>query len=176
MLLGGQPFFNSDFSCHFLPIYPSRALPRVPSTVGRSVCLCWALSKPKGPKGSNFDPQPFSSRLRAVSVFPEGKQRSGEAAAEILSRRGNGLGSYQQLLGSWFVRRRDRNVNRRKRLSAVPARLQKPSRRLSSTKGGFPSGWRRARQGRRWRRLGQVLPAAPIAGNSCSLQSAARPA
>ena len=28
-----------------------RALLRVPSTVGRSVCLCWALSKPKGPKG-----------------------------------------------------------------------------------------------------------------------------
>ena len=27
-----------------------RALLRVPSTVGRSVCLCWALSKPKGPK------------------------------------------------------------------------------------------------------------------------------
>ena len=32
-----------------------RALLRVPSTVGRSVCLCWALSKPKGPKGSESD-------------------------------------------------------------------------------------------------------------------------
>ena len=27
-----------------------RALLRVPSTVGRSVCLCWEHSKPKGPK------------------------------------------------------------------------------------------------------------------------------
>jgi len=33
--------------------YPKgrRALLRIPSTVGRSVCLCWAKSKPKGPKG-----------------------------------------------------------------------------------------------------------------------------
>jgi len=32
--------------------YPKgrRALLRVPSTEGRGVCLCWALSKPKGPK------------------------------------------------------------------------------------------------------------------------------
>ena len=29
-----------------------RDLLRIPSTVGRSVCLCWAPSKPKGPKGS----------------------------------------------------------------------------------------------------------------------------
>ena len=28
-----------------------RALLRIPSTEGRSVCLCWAKSKPKGPKG-----------------------------------------------------------------------------------------------------------------------------
>jgi len=28
-----------------------RALLRIPSTIGRSVCLCWAKSKPKGPKG-----------------------------------------------------------------------------------------------------------------------------
>ena len=28
-----------------------RAFLRIPSTVGRSVCLCWAPSKPKGPKG-----------------------------------------------------------------------------------------------------------------------------
>jgi hypothetical protein len=28
-----------------------RALLRTPSTEGRSVCLCWAKSKPKGPKG-----------------------------------------------------------------------------------------------------------------------------
>jgi hypothetical protein len=28
-----------------------RALLRTPSTEGRSVCLCWAPSKPKGPKG-----------------------------------------------------------------------------------------------------------------------------
>ena len=28
-----------------------RALLRIPSTEGRSVCLCWAPSKPKGPKG-----------------------------------------------------------------------------------------------------------------------------
>ena len=34
--------------------YPKgrRALLRIPSTEGRSVCLCWAPSKPKGPKGS----------------------------------------------------------------------------------------------------------------------------
>jgi hypothetical protein len=30
-----------------------RALLRIPSTEGRSVCLCWEHSKPKGPKGSN---------------------------------------------------------------------------------------------------------------------------
>ena len=29
-----------------------RALLRIPSTEGRSVCLCWAKSKPKGPKGN----------------------------------------------------------------------------------------------------------------------------
>ena len=29
-----------------------RALLRIPTTEGRSVCLCWAKSKPKGPKGS----------------------------------------------------------------------------------------------------------------------------
>ena len=29
-----------------------RALLRTPSTEGRSVCLCWAPSKPKGPKGA----------------------------------------------------------------------------------------------------------------------------
>ena len=28
-----------------------RSAPAIPSTVGRSVCLGWALSKPKGPKG-----------------------------------------------------------------------------------------------------------------------------
>ena len=28
-----------------------RALLRVPSKIGRSVCLCWAKSKPKGPQG-----------------------------------------------------------------------------------------------------------------------------
>ena len=28
-----------------------RALLRIPSTEGRSVCLCWAKSKPQGPKG-----------------------------------------------------------------------------------------------------------------------------
>jgi len=29
-----------------------RASLRVPSTVGRSICLCWALSQPEGPKGA----------------------------------------------------------------------------------------------------------------------------
>ena len=33
-----------------------RALLRVPSTVGRSVCLCWEHSKHKGPKGPSFAP------------------------------------------------------------------------------------------------------------------------
>ena len=29
-----------------------RALLRIPSMEGRSVCLCWAKSKPKGPQGA----------------------------------------------------------------------------------------------------------------------------
>ena len=33
-----------------------RALLRIPSTAGRSVCLCWAKSKPKGPKGTDLTP------------------------------------------------------------------------------------------------------------------------
>ena len=33
-----------------------RALLRIPSTVGRSVCLCWAPSQPKGPTGPPWDP------------------------------------------------------------------------------------------------------------------------
>jgi hypothetical protein len=32
-----------------------RALLRIPSTEGRSVCLCWAKSKPKGPQGKIID-------------------------------------------------------------------------------------------------------------------------
>ena len=34
-----------------------RALLRMPSTEGRSVCLCWAPSKPKGPKGGTLAQQ-----------------------------------------------------------------------------------------------------------------------
>ena len=39
-----------------------RALLRVPSTFGRSVCLCWALSKPQGPKASLTSIQSFLPR------------------------------------------------------------------------------------------------------------------
>ena len=31
-----------------------RALLQIPSMEGRSVCLCWAPSKPRGPKGQNY--------------------------------------------------------------------------------------------------------------------------
>ena len=34
-----------------------RALLRIPSTEGRSVCLCWAPSKPQGPKGTSCSAQ-----------------------------------------------------------------------------------------------------------------------
>ena len=39
-----------------------RALLRIPSTEGRSVCLCWAKSKPKGPKG----PSSRTLRIRGL--------------------------------------------------------------------------------------------------------------
>ena len=41
-----------------------RALLRIPSTEGRSVCLCWAPSKPQGPKG------PCSERCDLALVAP----------------------------------------------------------------------------------------------------------
>ena len=39
-----------------------RALLRIPSTEGRSVCLCWEHSKPEGPKGPAI---PSTRRTRA---------------------------------------------------------------------------------------------------------------
>ena len=42
-----------------------RALLWVPSTVGKSVCLCWAPSEPRGPKFSNL-PSPFY--MKGVSL------------------------------------------------------------------------------------------------------------
>ena len=50
---------GSGLRVEVLKVPGSREL-RVPSTVGRSVCLCWALSKPKGPNGRENAP------LRAV--------------------------------------------------------------------------------------------------------------
>ena len=53
---GTETCFLSALYCWILEILycnpkGRRALLRVPSTVGRSVCLCWEHSKPKGPKG-----------------------------------------------------------------------------------------------------------------------------
>ena len=45
-----------------------RALLRVPSTVERSVCLCWALSKPKGPKGSLSSVAYLSLNLEVLGI------------------------------------------------------------------------------------------------------------
>ena len=39
-----------------------RALLRVPSTEGRGVCLCWALSKPKGPKRIGYSSNSSNSK------------------------------------------------------------------------------------------------------------------
>ena len=50
------------------PPKPPRALLRIPSTEGRSVCLCWEHSKPEGPKGPLYltsPPPPGSRRARA---------------------------------------------------------------------------------------------------------------
>ena len=50
-----------------------RALLRVPSTEGRSVCLCWEHSKPKGPKGKSEPDSGPDFRvlaLKALKVFP----------------------------------------------------------------------------------------------------------
>ena len=44
-----------------------RALLRIPTTEGRSVCLCWAKSKPKGPKGGTHA-RPASAREIGGSV------------------------------------------------------------------------------------------------------------
>jgi len=35
---------------------------RIPSTEGRSVCLCWAKSKPKGPKVKGKDLKDLRAR------------------------------------------------------------------------------------------------------------------
>ena len=61
-----------------------RALLRIPSTVGRRVCLCWAKSKPKGPKGSSG----LVSRLTAAQRWTDtafSRTRSALGAAVGLS-------------------------------------------------------------------------------------------
>ena len=52
-----------------------RALLRTPSTEGRSVCLCWAPSKPKGPKGNagGLDPRDLKTALLFGSFLRKGE-------------------------------------------------------------------------------------------------------
>jgi len=54
-----------------------RALLRTPSTEGRSVCLCWAPSKPKGPKG------PLGHCRTLPIVLPWGPRRGGVIISEV---------------------------------------------------------------------------------------------
>ena len=62
-----QPLKPSALYCWILEILycapkGRRALLRIPSTEGRSVCLCWAKSKPKGPKGNLISTQRKTDR------------------------------------------------------------------------------------------------------------------
>ena len=68
-----------------------RALLRIPSTEGRSVCLCWAPSKPKGPTGPRSGTRQlgFTSVLGVgggVRIHPENARMSGRHGVQYVAQ------------------------------------------------------------------------------------------
>ena len=61
---GRKPAYSTEWILEILYCSPKgrRALLRIPSTEGRSGCLCWAKSKPKGPKKVGTPKAKFTRR------------------------------------------------------------------------------------------------------------------
>ena len=76
-------FWKVDTNCRVAStskfvLHCTTKAPRIPTTEGRSVCLCWAKSKPKGPKGpkplraqgTHLSPPTCDGGARRFIVFP----------------------------------------------------------------------------------------------------------